>query len=204
MVALTGALAMRNAAAGDDDLDYLIVTAANRVWVARAFAIVLVRLVKLHGVVICPNYVLAEDALSQEQTDLFVAHEVAQMIPIYGDVLYQRFREANRWVEDSLPNASAPFHHAQGAGVNRLGTIVKQGLEFLLSGTLGDWLEQWEFKRKSARFSDALQSPGSAAKIDRRQVKGHFNDYGHPALRRYQERLQAYGLEDETWAATGD
>jgi hypothetical protein len=35
MVALTGALAMHNAAADDDDLDYLVVTATNRVWLAR-------------------------------------------------------------------------------------------------------------------------------------------------------------------------
>ena len=39
MVALTGALAVRNAADGDDDLDYMLVTTPHRVWLARAFAI---------------------------------------------------------------------------------------------------------------------------------------------------------------------
>ena len=55
MVALTGALAVRNAAAHDDDLDYVLVTAEGRVWLARAFAIVLVRLAQRRGVVVCPN-----------------------------------------------------------------------------------------------------------------------------------------------------
>src|SRR5688572_10172908 len=63
LVALTGALAMRNAPDERDDLDYMLVTAPRRVWLARAFSILLVRVVKLRGIVLCPNYVLAESAL---------------------------------------------------------------------------------------------------------------------------------------------
>jgi hypothetical protein len=204
MVGLTGALAVRNAANGDDDLDYLIVTASNRVWLARACTIVMVRLVKRRGIVICPNYVLAEDALAQDREDLFVAHEVAQMIPIYGDSLYWRFREENHWVQTYLPNAHAPFHTESIGDVHGISKMIKHMFEFLLCGKIGDLLEQWEYQRKAARFSHALQLPGSAAQIDRRRVKGHFNDYGHPALQRYQERLRAYGLDDDALAATGD
>ena len=43
MVALTGALAMHNAADDDDDLDFILVTVPRRVWLARAFSIVLVQ-----------------------------------------------------------------------------------------------------------------------------------------------------------------
>ena len=103
MVALTGALAMRNAAAHDDDLDYVLVTAPGRVWLARAFAIVLVRLAKRRGIVVCPNYLLAESALAQQKQDLFVAHEVTQMIPLYGRALYERMRAQNHWVATISP-----------------------------------------------------------------------------------------------------
>src|SRR5690606_16752064 len=58
MVAVTGALAVHNAAGPDDDLDYMLVTSANRVWLARAFSIILVRLAQRQGVTVCPNYVL--------------------------------------------------------------------------------------------------------------------------------------------------
>jgi len=204
MVALTGALAMRNVAESDDDLDYLLVTAPDRVWLARAFAIIVVRLVKWRGVTICPNYVLADDALLQDQKDLFVAHEVAQMIPICGYPLYWRFRETNRWVGAYLPNAKFPFYAGPDGETGGMGMMLKRLIEILLGGRPGDWLEQWEYRRKAARFSQVLHSPRSTAQIDRRRVKGHFNDYGHPALREYHKRLREYGLEDDELAATGD
>ena len=82
MVAITGALAVRNAAEDDDDLDYILVTARHRVWITRAFSILVVRLVRLGGIEVCPNYVLAENTLEQTKQDIFMAHEVAQMIPL--------------------------------------------------------------------------------------------------------------------------
>ncbi|MBE0691410.1 MAG: hypothetical protein IH587_14925, partial [Anaerolineae bacterium] len=109
MVALTGALAVRNAV-DSDDIDYLIVTRVGRVWMARAFTIVLVRLARLRGVQLCPNYVLADDALLQERQDIFMAHEIAQMIPLYGRALYERMRRENGWVLEMMPNAQAAFY----------------------------------------------------------------------------------------------
>lgn len=195
MVALTGALAMRNPSAPNDDLDYLLVTTPNRVWLARAFAVVLVRLVKLRGVVICPNYVLAETAMTQTRHDLFIAHELAQMIPFYDTERYVAMRGANHWVESWLPNAAAPFHAPSTLRVEGVWGAFKRLMETLLSGKLGDRLEQWEFERKARRFAGELKHPRSAARIDAEQVKGHFNDHGHPILEKYQERLKAYQLQ---------
>jgi hypothetical protein len=112
MVALTGALAMRNAANARDDVDYVLVTAEHRVWLARAFAIVLVRLGRLRGITLCPNYVLAEGALEQERHDLFIAHEVAQMVPISGFDVYHTMRDCNRWV-----SAECRFHLPSPTGI---------------------------------------------------------------------------------------
>jgi hypothetical protein len=204
MVALTGALAMRNAAARTDDLDYLIVTAPHRVWLARAFAILVVRLVKLRGVVICPNYVLAEDALEQDQKDLFIAHEIAQMIPVYGEAVYRRFRAANRWSDEDLPNAADAFYSGPDELPGKIVLALKQFLERILAGSAGDALESWEYRRKLARFEAQAHTPHSAAQLDESRVKGHFNDYGHPVLRQYRQRLRDYGLEETTVAAPGD
>jgi hypothetical protein len=204
MVALTGALAMRNAATHTDDLDYLIVTAPHRVWLARACAILVVRLVKLRGIVICPNYVLAEDALEQDQKDLFIAHEIAQMIPVYGEALYQRFRSANRWADEEMPNAQDSFYSGPDEVRGGLWSALKRLAEWLLGGKLGDTLESWEYRRKLARFAAAARTPHSAARLDESRVKGHFNDYGHPVLRQYQQRLREYGLEETPLAAPGD
>jgi hypothetical protein len=197
MVALTGALAVRNAAADTDDLDYMLVTAANRVWLARAFAILLVRLARQRGLVLCPNYVLAEDALEQARKDLFIAHEITQMIPLYGHLNYWQFRAANGWTNAVMPNAAAPFYPEPAPAEHALWTYLKQILESVLAGSLGNWLERWEYRRKLARFASDMQTPHSAAVLDQSQVKGHFNDYGHLVLRQYHERLCAYGLDSQ-------
>ena len=198
MVALTGALAVRNVSSTDDDLDYLLITSANRVWLARAFAIVLVRAARWRGVTLCPNYVLAESALEQQRKDLFIAHEIAQMVPIYGHEVYHRFRAMNTWAGENLPNAEQVYFAEADYPLTGLRGRVKGLGERLLSGRLGDWLEQWEYRRKLRRFAPELTQPDSAAELDEQRVKGHFQDYGHPVLRQYRQRLDTYGLLNRT------
>jgi len=195
MVALTGALAVRNAHSAEDDLDYLIVTQTGRVWLARAFTVLLVRLVKLRGMTICPNYVLSESALTQSSHDLYMAHEVAQMIPISGFSIYHKFRAANRWTETQLPNAIAPFYPEEEA---KHSGLLKFLLEKLLGGFIGNKLEDWERRRKLRKFASESRKPHTSAQLDSEHVKGHFNDYGYPTLNKYHARLIEYGLMPST------
>lgn len=194
LVALTGALAMHNPSGVDDDLDYLLVTARGRVWIARGFAVLLVRLARRRGVILCPNYVVAEDALAQGRRDLYIAHEVTQAVPLYGHTLYEALRAANPWTDTHLPNACRAFRSEPEPALSGFWFGVKRLVEIALSQKLGDILERWEYQRKLKRFSRKLSTPHSAAALDTSQVKGHFQDHGHPVLRHYEERLQQYGL----------
>lgn len=204
MVALTGALAVRNPTDAKDDLDYLLVTAPRRVWLARAFSIILVRLARLQGVEICPNYVLAESSLEQERRDVFTAHEVTQMVPLYGHALYRRLRDSNRWVSAHLANAEGAFYTEAERPTGCGWSAFKALLERLLAGRAGDALERWEYRRKLRRFAGQMQTPHSAAQLDESRVKGHFNDHGHFVLREYATRLRAHGLESAPLPKAGD
>lgn len=196
MVALTGALAMRNAQTPRDDLDYLIVTVAGRVWLTRLIIVVWVRLARLWGVELCPNYLLSEHKLPQERQDLYIAHELAQMYPISGHALYQQMRAANPWTKAWMPNAEGPFYPIQAYEPHGWRLRLRQLAEWALGGRLGDWLDEWEAKRKTRKFAhEAARHQESAAAIDQEQVKGHFNDYGHPVLRRYAQMLRQHDLE---------
>lgn len=198
MVALTGALAVRNPSQSDDDYDYILVTEPGRVWLARAFAIVLVRLMKLRGTILCPNYVLAKNQLEQHQRDLYTAHEIMQMVPIYGAALYREMLATNNWVQQYLPNASPLCCPAEEP--NRL----KAAAEWLLGGGLGNWLERWEYRRKKRKFEAEMRVDSPAAKLDEEQVKGHFQDHGLPVLERYQQREAEYGLLATSATQAGD
>lgn len=190
MVALTGALCMRNPASENDDLDYLLVTRPGRVWLARLLAVVIVRLVRLRGRELCPNYVLASDQLEQSRRDLYIAHEVTQMQPLYGQRLYLQMLEHNGWTRRFLPNA-CPLP-ASDTAPGRL----KRLAEWLLGGAPGDWLEAWEFRRKQRKFATRTPQADAAARLNSGEVKGHFQDNGQPVMVQYRQRLQKYGLVD--------
>jgi hypothetical protein len=191
MVALTGALAVRSPASLADDFDYMLVTSTGRVWTARLFAVVVVRLVRLLGRELCPNYVLADNQLLQARQDTFVAHEIAQMQPIYGAELYRLMLQENAWAKAYLPNLEAYVDSHEAS------LPLKKALEWLFGGWLGDRLEAWEFSRKRQKFAAETEREGSAAQIDQSQAKGHFKDNGHPILEQYYSRLREYGLMDE-------
>lgn len=193
MLAVTGALAMGNSDAGDD-VDLLIVAARGRVWLARALCILVVRLARLFGVRLCPNYVLSESALAQSPRNLFVAHELAQMLPIAGGDIYRRMRDANRWSEGYLPNAPTRPINGSDAAPHGLARAAQALIEAALAGRLGDRLERWERERKLVKFAPQAQRPGSAALLDPDHVKGHFDDYGGPLLARYGQRLAEFGI----------
>ncbi len=197
MVAVTGALAMDNVEA-DDDVDYLIVTAPGRVWLTRALAIVLVRLARLFGVNLCPNYLLSETSLQQEGHDLFIAHEIAQMIPLTGHHVYWQIRSRNGWTADFLPNADSmprPEYDTAPRGLSRLG---QHWLEWLLAGRAGNMLENWERRRKLQKFQSQLRRPDTEAVLDEARIKGHFNDYGRLTLQAYEQRCATHRINGWT------
>jgi len=203
MVALTGALAAGNPANPGDDFDYLLVTTPGRVWIARAFAILIVRFVRLRGDTVCPNYVLSCQQLVQKQQDVFMAREIVQMKPIFGEGIYQELRQANNWTQNLLPNADAPFQSLGFIQLSPIGRRIKALTERMLSGSWGTWLENWEYKRKAQKFAEK-KTEESNALIDTQHIKGHFQDHRKAILDQYCERLSEYGLENSEYQQAGD
>jgi len=195
MVALTGALAMRNASTDQDDIDYLLVTTPARAWIARALAVLIVRIARLWHIGLCPNYVLSESALLQDRRDLFTAHELAQMIPLAGFPVYEAMRAANAWAGPMLPNATEPFYQEPDGMPRGLGRLAQRIGEIALGGQPGNALERWEQRRKLRKFHAQANQPNSSAQLDQDHIKGHFNDYGYPALDKYHQRLERYNLD---------
>jgi len=115
LVGLTGALAMRNSDE-DDDIDFLIITSKNRLWLTRILALLLIEVLGRRRKPnnpnvkdkICPNIFLGENylALPKKERNLFTAHEICQMKVLWEkDDTYKKFLWENRWVKEFLPNA---------------------------------------------------------------------------------------------------
>ena len=185
MVGLTGSLAMRNPAQRSD-IDLMIVTAPGRVWLCRAAVVAVVRLVGLSGDVLCPNYLVVEDALALDDVTIYDAHELAQMLPLYGREAYLRLWSTNPRVQSLLPNAR-PRRMPPDSLLPVLGAL-KVAAERLLGGALGDRLERWELRRKSARLRRGAGPCGESI-LSAQQCKGHFGAHRARILAAYAQAI---------------
>ena len=186
-VALTGALAVGNVDPGDD-FDFLIVTAADRLWLTRAMIIgFIVKPAARRGYEVCPNYLLSERKLDFEEQNLYVAHELAQMVPLTGLHLYRRIRAINRWTARFLPNAEGPPHPVDTPASSS--PSARALAEAALGTFVGETLERFERRRKIRRFT-AQHKNAATVCFDVDHCKGHFESNEQTILEAFEERLE--------------
>lgn len=201
LVAITGTLAVNNAEP-KDDIDVFVVTEPDRLWLCRALVIAIVRLARLGGDELCPNYFVSERELVFHEHNYFSAREVAQMVPLYGMAAYRNVRARNRWVADFLPQSDgAPALQHAGLspqnGVIQLSLLesgIKRAAERLFGGRLGAAVDQREMQRKVRQLRREADKRGGSVEFTADVCKGHFDHHDNWILSRYRERLAPYGL----------
>jgi len=118
LVALTGSVAIKNAKP-NDDIDLLIITKPNQLWITRPVFLLLISLFfsrrhpgdnpkEIRPSSFCPNLWLDTSDLSvpNSRRNIYTAHEVLQIKPIYDrQGTYQKFLTANSWCSKYLANA---------------------------------------------------------------------------------------------------
>jgi hypothetical protein len=189
MVAVTGALAVDNIGARPD-IDLLVVSTEGRVWICRRMIIALVRIARLIGDDLCPNYIISSSKLDLDQQDLFTAHELAQMVPLYGGTEYRRMIARNAWAYHYLPEGFGGI--ASGAPDRKVGP-VRQLAERILSNKLLDRWESWELTRLQNKLRPLV---GDAAEVicSPQQCKGHTGLHRQWVTERYRQLLSDLGF----------
>jgi|CXWL01.1.fsa_nt_gi predicted nucleotidyltransferase len=137
LICATGSLAVDNARV-DDDLDVMIVTSANTLWLTRPVIIIFLKLLGLRrppslpehhssrvSDKICDNLWLDETALAlpPNKRNLYTAHEVLQAKPLFdrGNA-YAEFILSNSWTSKYLANA----YKAATSGLPKISNIKYQ------------------------------------------------------------------------------
>jgi len=153
-VAVSGSLS-KNFADKDSDIDFFIITARNRLWIARTF----LHLFKKFTFLVnrqdwyCMNYFVDEDALQIREKNIFTATEVATLLPLRGISAFRDFFEANGWQRRFLPNHSMRISYVKG--VKKPG--IKAITEFFFHNPFGNLLDvllqkltarRWRLKTK--------------------------------------------------------
>lgn len=193
MVAITGSLAMSNTDEGKD-IDYMVVTAPGHLWTCRALCLLLARFAKLEGIDLCPNYLVTTNALEVEEHSLYVAHELAQMIPLSGMEIYDEMKRLNGWMTDYLPNSLMAPEMPLGLKLVEKHSGIQKVLESLFRLPFAKWFEKWEMNRKMARLTRE-QSSSFESYFSADVCKGHIDRHKQKTEYALQEKLKRISLE---------
>jgi hypothetical protein len=179
----------------NSDIDYFIITAPGRMWLARTLLILYKKIFLLNSRKnFCVNYFLSEDNLEVPDKNIFTATEVSFLIPTYNYDLYLRFRKANAWSSEFLPNF--PLRGRENLVSDRKYRL-KKIFEKLFSGSLGSWLDTYFFritlKFWKRKFSHFDESTFDFRLRSRKNVsKHHPLGYQEKILGKYADRIAAF------------
>ena len=201
-VMISGSLS-KNYADQETDIDFFVVTAPRRLWIARTLLVLFKRIFLFNShKYFCVNYFVDEEHLEIEEKNLYTATELMTLVPLEGLDIYRKLIRENAWSTGFLPHAkekSCLFP----AGNRRHGRL-KVLAEDILSSSLGRWLEErfmslskarWQkiYGRKVTR-SDFEVSFKSTAHVS----KNHPENYQRKVMDQYRRKLEELALR-HTW-----
>lgn len=143
-VFISGSLS-KNVMPEDGDIDYFVVTQPERLWITRTFLILFKKVFLLNSKkYFCVNYFVAKNSLEIEEKNRFTATEIATVLPLYGQEIYESFWQQNNWISSYYPNSKS--RKEQKIVITKK-TIPQYIIEFFLDTKLGDWLDAFFMKK---------------------------------------------------------
>ena len=158
-VAISGSLS-KNFADEDSDIDLFIITAKNRLWIARTVMHCLKKLTYLvkREHYFCMNYYIDEEELQIHEKNIYTAIEIATLIPLHGDTTFEQFYMANNWAWNYLPNKCMRLTTAKSLRRSWL----KRAFEWMFNNRIGNALDnllmritvrRWDKKRQQKKLN---------------------------------------------------
>jgi predicted nucleotidyltransferase len=125
-VLVTGSTAAMNAGEGSD-VDVLIITSEDTLWLTRLVVVSFLILTRTYRRLICPNIWLAEDNLEWPDKNIHSACDAMLAKPILNkNETYERFLDANWWVQEFWPMGKQPELLASARAVNDLVKLLNR------------------------------------------------------------------------------
>lgn len=182
----------------NSDLDFFIITAAKRLWIARTLLVLYKRLFLFNShKYFCVNYFVDEDHLEIEEKNIFTATELATVIPLYGADQYDNLQQKNFWLKNFFPNyVKRSTIHVPPAKEY----FIKNILERIFTGLFGDKLEKYFQHKTLSRWKRIYESNYSATdfkvafKSKAYAAKNHDRNFQRKVMDVYEEKLKISGL----------
>ena len=150
-VGISGSLS-KNFADEKADIDFFIITKANRLWIARTIMHLFKKLTFLtgHQHYFCMNYFIDEEALLIEEQNIFTATEIATLIPVRGDTVFDSFFAANNWSNRFM---AVPGCSHKKPPSYRYFAVAKKAIESIFDNKAGNRLDDWLQKITTRRWN---------------------------------------------------
>jgi predicted nucleotidyltransferase len=202
-IGISGSLS-KNFADEQSDIDFFVITKANRLWLARTFMHLYKKLTFITGRQhwYCMNYYVDEEALQIHEKNVFTATELITLMPVCGNGALDKFFRANEWAKNYYHNYAAKPPVFKEPGV---GHRLKKCIEFLFNNRVGNWLDSYLMKTTSRRWKkkeekNLLNARGvkmglETGKHFSKPSSAYFHSY---ILQSYHKKLQEFR---ERWAS---
>jgi hypothetical protein len=191
-VAISGSLS-KNFADESADIDFFIITKANRLWMARTFMHLFKKLTFLTGRqhYYCMNYYIDEEALLLEEKNIFTAIELKTLLPVCGENSTERFFKANQWADNWLPSCEYRVQPQKDPGRN----LFKRMGEWIFNNRMGNALDKYLFKLTARRWKNKEEKGKKNQKgimmgliTGRHFAKSNPDNFQAKVLRQYEQK----------------
>jgi len=213
LVAVCNNLSYDNATQGSD-LDIFIVTASGRIWTARFFVSLFLKLFGLRphsGKTrdqLCASFFVSEDHLNLQSIalqefsisnfrfpdnfkipDVYLHYWTVTLYPIYdAGGVYRRFCEANGWIAKALPHASIVIPHPWRT-IRPIAPWAKKLCEFFCRDWIEGLLKRFQ-TRAFPRAIRALMNKDTRVVVSDAILKFHTNDRRGEYRKRWAEKMK--------------
>jgi len=158
-IAISGSLS-KNFADADSDVDLFIITEKNRLWIARTIMHCFKKLTFLVNKehLFCMNYYIDMQQLEIAEQNIYTAIEVGTLIPLQGDITFEKFYAANTWTREFLPNKNMRIASAKPVKTEFFKQLFEGILNILPSNIIDNLLmkittNRWMKKTLSYRLN---------------------------------------------------
>lgn len=200
-VFITGSLS-KNSSSKASDIDFMIITQKDRLWVARTMLMSFKKLFLFNKYkYFCINYSITENHLEVEDKNIYTAIEIVTSKATFNSILLNKFINSNLWLNNFLPNYSynSSTLHTTDFIPNNRASFLQRVAELCFPVSLTNKLdkalqikthEYWKKKHNNLPELDREQMFRTKEGVS----KVHPGNMQHKILGTYNNKLKEFNL----------